>query len=328
MEDENRIIQYCLSDELGSPLRVLYQNGNGDAYGYDEFGVDLYAPEAEQYGGKRYSRQGERQPFGYTGYRHDDISGTYFAQAREYQPEVGRFVSEDVIHGRNTVPKTLNRYGYCWGNPMQYVDLNGEDPITVMIIIGLAVAAALGTTGCGAEFDEEKRVPLPTTFSDYEYEHDLDEYNSKEYKKYTNCYAYVLDIVVDPITGEKFRKHDGSDKWAAQPGMFSPSEPFEADTTKQKYINMITNDIEILGWSIQKYDADSTEDLTGGYFIAMALIPMENEYHFYRQDKDGTWSCKRGADSVESGIEDPQVDAFENGYDLFGGYFYIIKECE
>ncbi|MDE5699119.1 MAG: hypothetical protein K2I96_17215 [Lachnospiraceae bacterium] len=49
------------------------------AYGYDEFGVDLYDPEAEQYRGKRYSRRGERQPFGYTGYRHDDISGTYFA---------------------------------------------------------------------------------------------------------------------------------------------------------------------------------------------------------------------------------------------------------
>ena len=136
MEDENRIIQYYLSDEQGSPLRVLYRNGNGDAYGYDEFGVDLYDPEAEQYGGKRYSRQGERQPFGYTGYRRDDISGTYFAQAREYQPEAGRFVAEDVVRGRNTIPKTLNRYGYCWGNPVQYVDLNGENPITAYLSKG------------------------------------------------------------------------------------------------------------------------------------------------------------------------------------------------
>lgn len=130
MEDENRIIQYYLSDELGSPLRVLYRNGNGDAYGYDEFGVDLYDPEVEQYKGKRYSRQGERQPFGYTGYRYDGISGTYFAQAREYQSEAGRFVAEDVIHGRNTVPKTLNRYGYCWGNPIGYIDANGKFPET------------------------------------------------------------------------------------------------------------------------------------------------------------------------------------------------------
>ena len=130
MEDENRIIQYYLSDELGSPLRILYRNGNGDAYGYDEFGVDLCDPEEEQYGGKRYSRQGERQPFGYTGYRHDDISGTYFAQAREYQPEAGRFVAEDIVRGRNTIPKTLNRYGYCWGNPIGYIDANGKFPET------------------------------------------------------------------------------------------------------------------------------------------------------------------------------------------------------
>ena len=127
MEDENRIIQYYLSDELGSPLRILYRNGNGDAYGYDEFGVDLCDPEEEQYGGKRYSRQGERQPFGYTGYRHDDISGTYFAQAREYQPEVGRFVAEDIIKGRGAMPRTLNQYGYCLGNPLRYVDFNGKE---------------------------------------------------------------------------------------------------------------------------------------------------------------------------------------------------------
>ena len=79
VEDENRIVQYYLSDELGSPLRVLYRNGNGEAYGYDEFGVDLYDSGAEQYGGKRYRRQGERQPLGY---RHDDINGTYFAKAK------------------------------------------------------------------------------------------------------------------------------------------------------------------------------------------------------------------------------------------------------
>ena len=127
MEDENRIIQYYLSDELGSPLRILYRNGNGDAYGYDEFGVDLCDPEEEQYGGKRYSRQGERQPFGYTGYRHDDISGTYFAQAREYQPEVGRFVAEDVVRGNGADTKILNHYSYCLNDPILFVDLNCND---------------------------------------------------------------------------------------------------------------------------------------------------------------------------------------------------------
>jgi RHS repeat-associated protein len=130
MEDENRTLQYYLQDELGSPLRVLYRSGSGAAYGYDEFGADLYDPEKKPGAGRQYSRQGEHQPFGFTGYRYDDISGTYFAQAREYQPGEGRFTAEDILRGRNTIPKTLNRYGYCWGNPIQYVDVNGRDPVT------------------------------------------------------------------------------------------------------------------------------------------------------------------------------------------------------
>ena len=130
MEDENRILQYYLQDELGSPLRVLYRSGSGAAYGYDEFGADLYNPEKKPCAGRHYSRQGEHQPFGFTGYRYDDISGTYFAQAREYQPGEGRFTAEDILRGRNSIPKTLNRYGYCWGNPIEYVDVNGRDPIT------------------------------------------------------------------------------------------------------------------------------------------------------------------------------------------------------
>ena len=128
MEDENRTLQYYLQDELGSPLRVLYRSGSGAAYGYDEFGADLYDPEKKPGAGRQYSRQGEHQPFGFTGYRYDDISGTYFAQAREYQPGVGRFTAEDILRGRNSIPKTLNRYGYCWNNPLIFFDLNGRSP--------------------------------------------------------------------------------------------------------------------------------------------------------------------------------------------------------
>ena len=74
--------------------------------------------------------QAPLQPFGYTGYQYDEIAGTYYAQAREYRPKEGRFSAEDVIRGSITVPFTLNRYGYCWGNPLALIDLNGEEPIT------------------------------------------------------------------------------------------------------------------------------------------------------------------------------------------------------
>ncbi len=39
-------------------------------------------------------------PFGYTGYRYDNVAGTYFAQAREYVPRIGRFVGEDKVKSK------------------------------------------------------------------------------------------------------------------------------------------------------------------------------------------------------------------------------------
>ena len=107
------ILHYYLQDELGSPVRVSGYDSGYLTYGYDEFGNDLYSDLEEAGIPNPYSRQGEEQPFGYTGYRYDEISGTYFAQAREYQPKNGRFTAEDVIKGNGVVPETLNRYGYC-----------------------------------------------------------------------------------------------------------------------------------------------------------------------------------------------------------------------
>ncbi len=142
--DENHpALHYYLQDELGSPLRVSgypaeQGMGAGTAtamtyltYGYDEFGNDLYDrySDLEATGiPNPYTRQGEDQPFGYTGYRHDEVSGTYFAQAREYQPQNGRFTAEDVLKGNGVAPETLNRYGYCWGNPVGLVDNDGRLP--------------------------------------------------------------------------------------------------------------------------------------------------------------------------------------------------------
>ena len=71
MEEGEKEFTY-LQDELGSTIRLLEQGGESQAvYGYDEFEEDAY------------NTQGQIQPFGYTGYRYDNVADTYFAQARE-----------------------------------------------------------------------------------------------------------------------------------------------------------------------------------------------------------------------------------------------------
>ena len=114
-------IQQCLQDELGSLIRVVDEaNPQQEVYSYDEFGnsrqlvSDVY--------------QNDKQIFAFTGYQRDKIAGTYYAQAREYQPQVGRFTGVDVVKGNPLHPMTMNEYGYCWNQPLKYVDLNGMEP--------------------------------------------------------------------------------------------------------------------------------------------------------------------------------------------------------
>ena len=57
---------------------------------------------------------------------YDNVADTYFAQAREYVPGVGRFAWEDWIKGNIEQPFSLNWYGYCFGNPLLFVDRDGK----------------------------------------------------------------------------------------------------------------------------------------------------------------------------------------------------------
>ena len=96
---------YYLQDHLGSPIRLVGEDQSDTALAYDEFGVPLAGT------GKDIN-----QPFGFTGYQTDGVSGLYYAQARYYAPGLGRFSAEDIIHS------DLNWYNYCYNNPVKYFD--------------------------------------------------------------------------------------------------------------------------------------------------------------------------------------------------------------
>lgn len=132
-----------LQDELGSVSRLIGINDKQQIiYGYDEFGQDLY------------KNQGEVQPFGYTGYQSDSIANTYFAQAREYLPGIGRFAGEDAIKGWRNAPITFNLYSYTYSSPLVYIDPNGETAAEVLRTgMGIAGATALSDTPAPGPMD-------------------------------------------------------------------------------------------------------------------------------------------------------------------------------
>ena len=137
-------------------------------------------------------------------------------------------------------------------------------------------------------------------------------------------------MVNNPVTGEELVKQPlGTGIWGLQPGMLSNQYSeynayiitLGSDYGNNEMIKLVEMDLNAIGLKVERYE----EGMAGGYCIAIA-VKDEMDYHFYRENGDGTWSCKRGGKGVEIGIENPQVDAYENKYKTFLGYFYISSK--
>ena len=128
---EDRAESFIL-DELGSPLRIVGITGKEQAvYSYDEFGTAMC------------ENTDFNQPFGYTGYLADEIGGTYFANAREYVADIGRFAGQDLLPGSIYSSVSLNRYIYCRNDSVNYIDLDGNIPVLAVVAIGALVSGGI-----------------------------------------------------------------------------------------------------------------------------------------------------------------------------------------
>jgi len=54
-----------------------------------------------------------------------DGTGLYYYGARYYDPQIGRFITKDLIKSNRMNSQSLNRYSYCLNNPIKYIDLEG-----------------------------------------------------------------------------------------------------------------------------------------------------------------------------------------------------------
>ena len=151
---------FYMLDELGSGMYLTGTDGASvSTYAYDEFGRNI-----DPFTGKKqkpsYTKQGNIiQPLAFTGYQNDEMTDNYFAQARYYNSEAGRFVSRDkerfIWHSK---VETLNLYGYCLNRPVYRVDYSGNWPNPDYLIKGFEAhifmeAYAINEFGanCGTE---------------------------------------------------------------------------------------------------------------------------------------------------------------------------------
>jgi RHS repeat-associated protein len=97
----------------GGNVRQLTNSAGAvtDTYEYDAFGNDVYhtgtTPNNYLYRGEQY----------------DPDLGLYYLRARYYNPATGRFLSRDPLVGQSWDPKSLHKYLYAGGDPV-----NAEDP--------------------------------------------------------------------------------------------------------------------------------------------------------------------------------------------------------
>ncbi|WP_445945295.1 RHS repeat domain-containing protein [Shewanella sp.] len=112
-------VRYQHTDMLGSVVAESDEQGNiipNSRSHYEPFGKRI---------------GGDKEGIGYTGHLQDKDLGLTYMQARYYDPQIGRFYSNDPVGalghiGRGNPVHGFNRYTYANNNPYKYTDPDGE----------------------------------------------------------------------------------------------------------------------------------------------------------------------------------------------------------
>ena len=105
-------------------------------YTYDSWGKLLSTS------GSLASTLGKNNPFRYRGYVYDEETGFYYLQSRYYNPEVGRFISSDVLLSTGQGVLGHNAYAYCGNNPASRIDTEGDLWDTLFDVVSLCLSVA------------------------------------------------------------------------------------------------------------------------------------------------------------------------------------------
>ena len=138
-------------DHINSVTALTGHDGRIDeTYGFDAFGAPLSAVNSNN--------------LLFTGREYDRGTATYYYRARYYDPEIGRFISEDPI---GFMSGQVNHYAYCSNNPVNCTDPTGlVDFVDLgfgIIDFGFSTAEAL--TGVGLMILSPTSGPaVPATF--------------------------------------------------------------------------------------------------------------------------------------------------------------------
>lgn len=106
---------YYHADGLGSVVGLTTSAGAWDTrYKYDEFGIVSAVKGTSS------------NTFKFTSAQYDEMAGLYHLGARHYDPQRGRFLTQDTYSGNPWEPWTQNLYTYVSNNPVNLIDPTGH----------------------------------------------------------------------------------------------------------------------------------------------------------------------------------------------------------
>jgi len=139
--------RWYVYDGLGSVVGEVDPSGNITSSGT----FDVYGAKRSGGTGTATSRQGF---VGSLGHVTDSETGLVYMRARYYDPNVGRFISQDAAKNG------MNWFAYCHNNPINNVDPDGKSDIT-LYFAGEVGAILMLALGCLLIYGTEGLIAMP-----------------------------------------------------------------------------------------------------------------------------------------------------------------------
>ncbi|MFB8374542.1 polymorphic toxin type 8 domain-containing protein [Paenibacillus taichungensis] len=146
-DENNKTLREYTWDDSGSPVAMTkdgltyyyHLNGHGDVVSLtDQAGNEVAQYEYDAWGNivNQSGSLADENPYRYASYRYNAETGLYYLMSRNYNPQLGSFISLDSEQDLD-LDNPLNRNGYSYGlnNPVAYVDDNGNNPFIIYLVI-------------------------------------------------------------------------------------------------------------------------------------------------------------------------------------------------
>ncbi|HPS55664.1 MAG TPA: RHS repeat-associated core domain-containing protein, partial [Sedimentisphaerales bacterium] len=148
---------FYLHDRLGSVRQIINTAGNVvNRYTYNPYGETFATEQTETVGNS----------FKFTGQWFDAEIDQYYLRARMYDPHLGRFTTRDPVRGGFKEPMSLHAYLYCLNDPMNKIDLSGEEFTLSGLLSGMSLRGSIMAGSMDAAFSVLNSINDGDSFGD------------------------------------------------------------------------------------------------------------------------------------------------------------------